>query len=51
MYALACVLVPISWGLLIVRMMHVAERFVSKSKKGEDPNAERKELPPLEFHI
>lgn len=50
-YALACVLLPVLWGLLMVRVTRSAERFIARrrSARGED-NREAFASSP-EYHI
>ena len=50
-YALACVVLPMAWGLLVVAVSNRAERALSK-RRGPDGSAEEASpLPPIDYHI
>jgi hypothetical protein len=47
-YALACVVVPITWGLIVVAISNRIDRhLVHGGQPGEDRRAPR----PIEYHI
>ena len=50
LYAGACVLLPIVWGLAIVWVTNQVERLVAR-RRHPGPSAARPEPPTLEFHI
>jgi hypothetical protein len=50
LYAFACVFVPVAWGFVIVWTTNLIERLATKPHK-DSPSEERREFPPIEFHI
>ena len=48
-YAIACVLVPILWGLVIVWISNRIEGRVSR--RLEARSGRRRDVPPTEYHI
>jgi hypothetical protein len=52
LYALACVVVPVLWGLVVVGITNRLERYLFRpDPAGTGPERERPAPPPLEFHI
>ena len=37
LYAMACVLVPVAWGLLMVVVVGRAEKLVVRKRQGQEP--------------
>ncbi|MBW3622826.1 MAG: hypothetical protein KY468_05385 [Armatimonadetes bacterium] len=49
LYALACVLVPVAWGVLVVRVTGRVESWIGdRFRRGKE---DRPDLPPLEYHL
>lgn len=47
-YALTCVVAPVAWGLLVVRISNrIDRRLVERARSGHRPQAPR----PIEYHI
>jgi hypothetical protein len=52
LYAGACVLLPVAWGLAMVWVTNQIERLVSHRRpRPEDPGGTAAEPPTLEYHI
>ncbi len=49
-YAVACVVTPVVWGLLVVWAANRVERLVQKRRIGS-PDAEVTPSPPIDYHI
>jgi hypothetical protein len=50
LYVLACVVVPIAWGVAVVWVTNRVERFVVR-RSPRPRLARRAAVPPLEYHI
>lgn len=50
-YAIACVTVPMLWGLLVVWVSDRIERRVLKSGLEQGKTAKEATLPPIDYHI
>lgn len=50
-YAIACVVVPVAWGLLVVRVSNWAERTLKKRRVDRSPPQREEEFPPIDYHI
>jgi hypothetical protein len=50
LYAVACVTVPMLWGLIVVAVSNRLERRFFRPSR-TDPSSGRSEPPPLEYHI
>lgn len=50
-YAVACVVVPVAWGLLVVRTSTWAERQLLKRRRDEPTAQSAEEFPPIDYHI
>jgi hypothetical protein len=52
LYALACVVAPVLWGLIVVGITNrLEQRLFHSHQTGTGPEGERPAPPPLEFHI
>ncbi len=50
-YALLCVIAPVAWGLLVLRVSNRIEARVRESGRGRPGEEARAEMPPLDYHI
>ncbi len=50
LYALACVVVPVAWGIAVVWVTNRVERFVVR-RCPRSPAARRAAAAPLEYHL
>jgi hypothetical protein len=48
-YAIACVVVPVLWGVAVVRLSNAIERRVSARRMRREGGGA--EPPPIEYHI
>jgi len=46
-YALLCIVTPMAWGLIVVKVSNMIGRKVNASRK----NGSKPEIPPIEYHI
>lgn len=49
-YAVACVVVPIVWGVVVVRTSTWAEHLLQRRRRAAPP-AEEVAFPPIDYHI
>lgn len=50
-YALACVVAPVAWGLLVVWASNWLERLLRKRHPSDTILPEEMRLPPVDYHI
>jgi len=50
-YALACVLVPVAWGVVVVWISNRIERRVLGHDAGDETDSGKRKPPPIEYHI
>jgi hypothetical protein len=50
-YVLACVVVPVAWGLLVVWASNRIETFLKRQRSEHRGSEEEASLPPLDYHI
>jgi len=50
-YAVACVLVPLAWGLVVVWVSNRIERIVVQRGLKKGKSAEEASIPPIDYHI
>ena len=51
LYAAACVVVPVLWGLAMVWVTNRIERSLFRRARGQKPGEAAPQPPPLEYHI
>jgi hypothetical protein len=49
-YALACVVVPVAWGLVVVWASNRLDRYLLRSR-GAGHDGEQRQPRPIEYHI
>jgi hypothetical protein len=49
-YAIACVVVPVLWGIAVVWASNRVERFVLRHRKGSKRHKDQ-DMPRIEYHI
>ncbi len=50
-YALACVVVPVAWGLVVLLASNAIEGMVLRHGRRKDQGNNDATLPPIEYHI